>query len=843
MMQCPLRNLANHLLDGADNPFAEPISEQLALHIEHCTDCQQHLERELNADSLVIRPLVASPISGYRILKLLGHGGHASVYLALELSTERQVALKIIPKLTDQARRGQDIWRQEILLAAQMTHPNLVRLYSVQETPSAFALVFEYIAGGTLNQAISQLTSPAEIQHLLKGIAHGLAAIHAKGILHLDLKPSNILIDQPSRSSPLNWIPKISDFGIARKYSHVGPSVISSSSDTRSGSTPSSLQPIGTIEYMAPEQTLTFPELLGPSTDLFGLGGILQKMLDHIAADPRSACDLRSDLVFLRLRKIARRCLEIDPALRYPTANALLKELEPSGQSTLKNDIFSQVNAPADQALLEVDLPQTSNPFSAFYHHLFPNNGPLYNGPSYNNPLYNTVLKFLLLPLIVAAGIYLSAMFLKAPNATNPSNFKHPQDDRSEIAQWIADLDLHPQAITPTIAMRLEQRSDYWTKRLLSQSKSVHDQSEILHYAILQRSAAERLAAYVDTCHIPLGRQLLSQAIEITASLHARSPEDQAILREHINATFCAGILNQSQEDIQSYDAFMARRLVYIKQTIALLPRLIETKLQWNWTAKILDELRRSRQLADWGKLSNCLREIEQTEAFALNELKPLLEKNSEPVPFEINLRFQLAAPQSDAFATLKTLLESPVESNGTTHASWQQPNDRDSIRRYLLVKILGDTVFQAGSESELAMMEPTVNRLLVELKETQAEPNQIPSTVHEELIRFVAGISSYARADNNIPLSESIQRRYLSLCLICQNHFPNHPSVYVALSEAHLQAWKNHLRRDESELAVAALMRSHASAQQGLDIDPNHPLAYHQVTDRLKRLARFRNE
>jgi serine/threonine protein kinase len=140
MMHCPLRDLPNNFLDAPHSPFAEPISEQLALHIEQCNDCQQYLAKELDAASVAIRPLVSSPIHGYRILKLLGHGGHASVYLALELSTERQVALKVIPKSPDHTREGQDVWRQEILLAAQMTHPNLLRLYSVQETSNAFAL-------------------------------------------------------------------------------------------------------------------------------------------------------------------------------------------------------------------------------------------------------------------------------------------------------------------------------------------------------------------------------------------------------------------------------------------------------------------------------------------------------------------------------------------------------------------------------------------------------------------------------------------------------------------------------------------------------------------------------
>lgn len=821
MMHCPLRDLPNNFLDAPHSPFAEPISEQLALHIEQCNDCQQYLAKELDAASVAIRPLVSSPIHGYRILKLLGHGGHASVYLALELSTERQVALKVIPKSPDHTREGQDVWRQEILLAAQMTHPNLVRLYSVQETSNAFALVFEYLAGGTLAQAIPQLTSPNEIQHLLIGILQGLTAIHSMGILHLDLKPSNILIDRQANTSPsaspLDWIPKISDFGIARKYTRLA--AVQDLAVTADGPPRASVQPIGTIAYMAPEQTLAFPELLGPPTDLFALGGILQKMLEQVAsaevnrapANNRAPASNRApnaDRTFDRLNQIAQRCLEIDPALRYPSASAILEEL-----------IALSDNTPnAHTVYPSTLLPKTNQ--SAI-------------------PPYLSTLKSVSFVLILVAVVSFTILQTRDRNKT------HSAIAHSNLAQWIADLDLPPEAITPLTAQRLELSSKYWTGKLLLETPEAQAQSQILHYAILQRSAAERLATYVDARHISLGRQLISQAIEITSTLHTRLPQDQDILREYINATFCAGNLNHGQEDLKSYDAFVERRLSHFQQAIKLLPQLTEPRRQWFWTAKILDELRRSRQLANWGKLTKCSENIAQAEWFAMNELKTLVHNSPNPIPFELDLRFQLATPQADAFAILKTLLkQEPAAAN---ESSFQilglQPDDRESLHRYLLVNILGDFVFQDDSEGASAPMEETINRLIHEINEANAEPSQIPVTVHEDLIRFVAGISSYARSQQNTHFAEFIQRRYLQLCTTCQSHFPNHPSIYVALSEAHLQSWKNHLRRDEPELAVAALLRSQAAAQQGLDIDPNHPLAYHQVTDRLKRLARFRNE
>ncbi len=520
--------------------------------------------------------------------------------------------------------------------------------------------------------------------------------------------------------------------------------------------------------------------------------------------------DRNAERMVARLQKIARKCLEIDPALRYPTASAILEELAPfSDRRTNVNMVHQSVSL---RNLSRSEAPRTTSTLK--------------------------LLSLALIVIVILGGYFTTKRILErntSSSAIAPSS----------LAQWIADLDLPPEAITPQTAQRLEQSCKYWTVKLLSENTEAVDQSQILNYAILQRSAAERLAAYVDTRHISLGRQLINQAIEITSTLHTRLPEDQDILKEYINATFCAGNLNHGREDLKSYDAFIERRLSYFQQTIMLLPQLTETRRQWYWIARILDEMRRSRQIANWGKLSKCSENIARVEMFAISELKSLLQNKPNPIPFELELRFQLATPRADAFSILKTLLnEKLVTANdASSQILGLQPDDRESLQRYLVVNILGDFVFQDESGGASAPMEETINRLINEINDANADLNQIPVTVHEDLIRFVAGIASYARSQQNIQFAEFIQRRYLELCTTCQSHFPNHPSIYVALSEAHLQAWKNHLRRDESELAVAALLRSQTAAQQGLDIDPNHPLAYHQVTDRLKRLARFRNE
>lgn len=183
-------------------------------HVESCQSCQRQLDDQLALRQRDLAEILPDPISGYRVLSLLGRGGQACVYRALETSTERIVALKLIPKSSSNSDLIQ-AWRSEILVAAKMDHLNLVRLYSVQENPHAFLLVFEYIPGGTLQSQLDRLWTPEQIARLMVQVAQGLAKIHSIGFLHLDLKPSNILIDRDPKSHPEDWIAKISDFGIS----------------------------------------------------------------------------------------------------------------------------------------------------------------------------------------------------------------------------------------------------------------------------------------------------------------------------------------------------------------------------------------------------------------------------------------------------------------------------------------------------------------------------------------------------------------------------------------------------------------------------------------------------
>jgi serine/threonine protein kinase len=204
------------------------------------------------------RPDSLGRIGHYEVLEILGRGGFGVVFRAFDDVLQRVVAVKVLsPHLatTSPARRR---FLREARAAAQVRHDNVVQVYAVVEEPLPF-LVMEFIPGETLQERLDR-TGPLDVREIVRigrQIASGLAAAHSQGLIHRDIKPTNVLVDG---SSELRV--KITDFGLAR--------AADDASLTRSGVV------AGTPMYMAPEQARG--EALDHRADLFSLGSVLYVM-------------------------------------------------------------------------------------------------------------------------------------------------------------------------------------------------------------------------------------------------------------------------------------------------------------------------------------------------------------------------------------------------------------------------------------------------------------------------------------------------------------------------------------------------------------------------------------
>ncbi|MBZ5636123.1 MAG: protein kinase [Acidobacteriia bacterium] len=278
------------------------------------------------ADDPGQKPLTpGTQIGAYRIELQLGEGGMGTVYRALDTKLNRPVAIKVLSdELADAAARRR--FQREAQMASSLNHPHILTVHDTGEFEGRQYIVTEFVDGGTLRDwAHREKPGWRQIVELLTGVADGLAAAHAAGILHRDIKPANILVAR-------NGYAKLADFGLAKLYERSTPSEATQTmGETRPGVV------VGSVAYMSPEQASGKP--LDARSDVFSFGIVLYELL--VGKRPFWG---RSDLEVLQTiihgsypplpedlpsgpRAMVEKALESDPAERYQTMRDLVVDL------------------------------------------------------------------------------------------------------------------------------------------------------------------------------------------------------------------------------------------------------------------------------------------------------------------------------------------------------------------------------------------------------------------------------------------------------------------------------------------------------------------------------------
>jgi tetratricopeptide (TPR) repeat protein/predicted Ser/Thr protein kinase len=260
--------------------------------------------------------------SRYEIVRLLGQGGMGAVYQAHDRELERQVAIKVIR--ADMAANPEILrrFKQELILARQITHKNVIRIFDLGQADGIKFITMEYIEGENLQIVLrrKKKLEPAGAANIVAQVCRALEAAHNESVVHRDLKPQNIMLDKSGRAY-------VMDFGIARSMLGVGL--------TQTGAL------IGTPDYMSPEQAKG--QSLDARSDLFSLGIIFYEMLSGQVPfnadttmgklwmrtnEPARPLGELDKTIPQPLSDIVRKCLEIDPQKRFASAGELLQRIE-----------------------------------------------------------------------------------------------------------------------------------------------------------------------------------------------------------------------------------------------------------------------------------------------------------------------------------------------------------------------------------------------------------------------------------------------------------------------------------------------------------------------------------
>jgi WD40 repeat protein/serine/threonine protein kinase len=286
-------------------------------------------------------------VTGYEILTELGHGGMGVVYKARQVKANRVVALKMILARAHATLEQKVRFQIEAEAIAALQHPNIVQLYEVGECDGLPFFSLEFVEGGSLDDLLKERRAtgkplvPREAAALVETLARAMHYAHSHGVIHRDLKPANILLapasgggadvagSAPPPKAGANWVPKITDFGLAKRLDEAG-------AVSQSGAI------MGTPDYMAPEQAAGRVRDISGAADVWALGVILYELMTG-RRPFRGANDFDTLRKVLSeepvppsrhrrrmpgdLETICLGCLHKDPGRRYASAEGLAEDL------------------------------------------------------------------------------------------------------------------------------------------------------------------------------------------------------------------------------------------------------------------------------------------------------------------------------------------------------------------------------------------------------------------------------------------------------------------------------------------------------------------------------------
>lgn len=406
-MNCPNETTLRNFLRGE---LADGVADQIVVHVDQCSDCEAVLQRLENEPDPVLDPLhpafqegiVGSdsqpadsglreqwqaletalpdgnwlpfpdvaperpqPLGQYELLEPIGRGGMGAVYRARHTKLGRTVAIKILPARSQRSPAAVARFEREMLAVGALNHPHIVHATDAAETDGVHFLVMEYVDGidvGSLARALGQLDVPDACE-IVRQAALGLQHAHERGLIHRDVKPSNLMLSTDGTV-------KLLDLGLA----------LLQHDDAPADGLTSTNQIMGTLDYMAPEQADN-SHTVDVRADLYSLGATLFRLLTGVTPLDTHNCKTplqrlaalihkpRTPITKLRpdlppeLTNLVQSLLASNPADRPPSAKEIIERLTPLSHLHRLSDLWRQFTIARDSS--STTRPETQFPISS----------------------------------------------------------------------------------------------------------------------------------------------------------------------------------------------------------------------------------------------------------------------------------------------------------------------------------------------------------------------------------------------------------------------------------------------------------------------------------------------
>ena len=819
---CPPPDVLARLHAGS---VSDETFQHVDSHIDKCGRCQSDLQRRLDTpfslDAAQYGPAKVPgsrnelTIPGFEIENEIGRGGGSVVYRAMDIKLKRRVALKVVRSGPLAESRDRTRWLYEAKAASHVRHPNIVNLYDAGEADGWLYLVFEYISGGDLTRRLAKPLAPRDAGLLLETIARAVSAMHRANLLHLDLKPSNVLIDASDTDASPFEKARVTDFGLAAVRNDPDLSM------------PTIDGPRGTPPYMSPEQAAGDASKIGYRTDVYGLGAILYRVL---TGQPPFASS--SDFETLRhvresepipprrcqrgiprdLETICLTCLQKNPAERYPTAEALA------------DDVRRWLDGRPIHARPVSSMERTWR-FCR------------------RQPMVASLFATLLLTT-TASAMALAILWRQSESARGAAVAAR---QIAESEQHTAEINLGAACSAieylEYVAMNASDHPDVLRGGSLKQTVSlVERQIEPLKNArgfdfrLLGMLANLKGRVRVDLLgldQIHDARAVAWEAMDLFRECHERDPASREyvqgyavslveiarieLLSQHFDEAFAR--IAQAQ-DVISRDArpelwlyeivdeisglYVALRSLFIQlgrqeRAMATLDRTRDLLRLWNaappksadvtlWRACVLGDLE------EWDQAFAAARSI--TQPSSLEHAK---------IPFHKKLFEQAAASWYRRLIKRTERVRETPEASGSAFAEVAEKAFSSLTDTYLAVGLKWTPSFSQCDLIALAYTERAVNQ---------------------------RRLGMYREAENTA-------RHFTAFALRMVNDQPQAAGSYLLLSEAHLQHGKNASKRDDFLMVKQSVERSLSAVDRALVIEPNNPRLLMRIKDRKERIAR----